>query len=134
MLSISAGDLRLFLHVLAATVWVGGQFVLLVLIPTLRGLGVDAVGIVARRLNGVLWAAFGVLIVTGIWNLQAVNLADQSTAYRHTVVIKLILVAISGVAAFVHVRVAAPRARALSGAATLIGALLALFLGVVLAG
>jgi putative copper export protein len=134
MLSINLGDVRLFLHVLAATVWLGGQLVLLVLVPTLRRLGADAVTIVARRLNGVLWTAFGVLIVTGIWNLQAVDIANQSAEYQRTVVVKLVAVAISGVAAFVHLRVSTPRARALSGGATLMAALLALFLGVVLVG
>jgi putative copper export protein len=134
MLSITLDDLRLFLHVLAATVWVGGQLVLLVLVPTLRRLGVDAVTNVARRLNGVLWIAFGVLIVTGIWNLQAVDFADQSAEYQRTVVVKLVVVAISGVAAFVHLRVSTASARAVSGAVTLTAALLALFLGVVIAG
>lgn len=134
MLSINVGDARLFLHVLAATVWVGGQLVLLALIPTLRRLGTDAVAVVARRLNGVLWVAFGVLIVTGIWNLQAVNIADQSAQYQRTVVIKLVVVAISGVGAFVHLHVSKPLPRAVSGAVALVAALLALFLGVVLAG
>ena len=33
---------RLFVHVLAASVWVGGQIVLAGLVPTLRSIGDDA--------------------------------------------------------------------------------------------
>ena len=134
MLSVNGGDARLFLHVLAATVWVGGQLVLLILVPTLRRMGPLALTTVARRLNAALWAAFGVLIVTGVWNLQAVNIASQPADYQRTVYVKLGAVAISGVAAFGHMRVSTPRARAVSGALSLAAALLALFLGVVLAG
>lgn len=34
--------IRLFVHVLAATVWVGGQLTLLALLPAVRTLGGDA--------------------------------------------------------------------------------------------
>ncbi len=33
MLSITTNDLRLFLHVLGATVWVGGQIIFSALVP-----------------------------------------------------------------------------------------------------
>ena len=36
MLAVSWDTIRLFLHVLAATIWVGGQLVLAVLVPVLR--------------------------------------------------------------------------------------------------
>ena len=45
---------RLFLHVLAASIWVGGQFVLLGLLPTVRRFGEDAprlAGIAFNRLD-----------------------------------------------------------------------------------
>ena len=41
-LSDGLGGFRLILHVLAATVWVGGQFVVAGLLPTIRTLGDDA--------------------------------------------------------------------------------------------
>ena len=63
--------LRLFLHVLAATVWVGGQLTLAALVPTLRRLGTDMPKAAARQFNRVAWPAFGVLIVTGVWNVVA---------------------------------------------------------------
>jgi uncharacterized membrane protein len=39
MLAVHWDTVRLFLHVLAATVWVGGQLTLAALVPALRGLG-----------------------------------------------------------------------------------------------
>ena len=36
MLAVSWDTIRLFLHVLAATIWVGGQLVLAALAPVLR--------------------------------------------------------------------------------------------------
>jgi hypothetical protein len=47
MLAVSWDTIRLFLHVLAATIWVGGQLVLAALVPILRkgGVAIEA----ARR-------------------------------------------------------------------------------------
>ena len=39
MLPVGWDTVRLFLHVLAATVWVGGQLTLATLVPVLRRLG-----------------------------------------------------------------------------------------------
>ena len=58
MLSVSWDTIRLFLHVLAATIWVGGQLVLAALVPVLRRFGSEAVTAVARQFNRVAWAAF----------------------------------------------------------------------------
>ena len=49
MLDITTAHVRLFLHVLAATIWVGGQFTLAGLVPVLRPLGPDATRAAARR-------------------------------------------------------------------------------------
>ena len=132
--SITVDDIRLFLHVCGAMVWVGGQVVWIVLLPTLRRLGADAVGEVARSLSPVLWGAFGVLVVTGVWNLYAVDLGAQSSAYQTTLALKLAVVAISGGAAFIHTRVSTARARGIWSGVRGIAALGAVLLGVVLAG
>ena len=135
MLAVSWDTIRLFLHVLAATIWVGGQLVLAALVPVLRRFGADAVSAVARRFNQVAWTAFGVLIVTGIWNIVAVrSQISQSASYRTTLIVKLAVVVISGAAAALHVRSRTARSRAIFGALTGLSALAALFLGVLLAG
>ena len=74
--------IRLVVHVLAATIWVGGQFVLAGLLPTLRGLGDDATAKVARAFNRLAWPAYVVLLGTGIWNLFEVNFSDRTTQYQ----------------------------------------------------
>jgi putative copper export protein len=134
MLPVSWDTIRLFLHVLAATIWVGGQLVLAALVPVLRGFGADPVSAAARRFNQVAWTAFGVLIVTGIWNIVAVRSQISSSAsYRTTLIVKLAVVVISGIAAALHVRSRSARSRAIFGALTGLSALAALFLGVLLA-
>jgi putative copper export protein len=135
MLPVSWDTVRLFLHVLAATIWVGGQLTLAVLVPVLRRFGADALGAAARRFNQVAWTAFGVLIVTGIWNIVAVrSQIDHSASYRTTLIVKLAVVAVSGVTAALHIRSRTVRSRAIFGALTGLSALAALFLGVLLAG
>ena len=135
MLAVSWDTVRLFLHVLAATIWVGGQLTLAVLVPVLRRFGADAPGAAARRFNRVAWTAFGVLIVTGIWNIVAVrSQISGSASYRTTLIVKLVVVVVSGVTAALHIRSRTARSRAVFGALTGLSALAALFLGVLLAG
>ncbi len=134
MLPVTVDNLRLFLHVLGATIWVGGQLIFFALVPLLRRLGNDVLRPVARQLTRILWAGFAVLIVTGIWNVIAVGISDQSAAWKTTLNVKLAVVALSGIAAFVHTRVSGPRSRAVWGATSGVTALAALLLGVMLAG
>lgn len=132
MLAVSWDTVRLFLHVLAATVWVGGQLTLAALVPVLRRVGPDAPRIAARRFNVVAWPAYVVLIATGIWNIAAAG--HMSSSYRATLTAKLIVVAASGISAFLHTRSKTPAGLAIWGALTGLTALAALFLGVLLAG
>ena len=132
MLPVTLDAVRLFLHVLAATVWVGGQLVLAALVPVLRQVAPEGPGAAARAFNRVAWPAFGVLIVTGVWNVLAEG--DRGSAYRTTLIVKLVLVAASGLTAFLHARARGRTALAVFGALTGLTALGALFVGVVLAG
>jgi putative copper export protein len=133
MLSVNWDTIRLFLHVLAATVWVGGQITLAALVPVLRRLGAEIPRAAARRFNQVAWPAFGVLVLTGIWNIAAVH-SQIKGSYQTTLVVKLIVVAISGVTAALHARMRDTVWIAVFGALTAASALGALFLGVLLAG
>ncbi len=133
MLSVHLGTIRLFLHVLAATVWVGGQLTLAGLVPGLRSLGPDAPRTVARQFNRIAWPAFAVLVVTGIWNIAAVHPA-WTAAYGVTLMLKLTVVAVSGVTAWFHSVSRSKLALAVFGALAGLSALGALFLGILLAG
>jgi len=132
MLSVSWDTIRLFLHVLAATIWVGGQITLAALVPVLRRLGAEIPRAAARRFNQVAWPAFAVLVITGIWNIAAVHTQIKGS-YETTLVVKLIVVAISGVTAALHARARKPAWVAVFGALTGLSALAALFLGIMLA-
>jgi putative copper export protein len=125
--------IRLFLHVLAATVWVGGQITVAALVPALRGLGGELPRVAARAFNRVAWPAFAMLVATGIWNVIAEQ--DKDTGrYRTTLIVKLIVVAISGTSAALHARARSRTRLAVFGALTGTSALAALFLGIMLAG
>ena len=132
MLPIDVESLRLFLHVLGATVWVGGQIVLGALVPVLRKAGADVPRSAARQFGRVGWAAYALLLVTGGWNL--VDHDTDRHGFAATLSVKLVFVVLSGVAAFVHQRGRSRTALALGGAGALVFSLGALFFGVVLAG
>jgi putative copper export protein len=132
MLGVGWDTIRLFLHVLAATVWVGGQLTLAAMVPVLRTQGHEAPRAAARRFNLVAWPAYGVLIVTGIWNIAAVS--PVTAAYRNTLILKLAVVAASGITAVLHARSKSGVGLAVWGALTGLTALAALFLGIVLGG
>jgi putative copper export protein len=121
---------RLFLHVLAAAVWVGGQLTLAALVPALRPLGGEVTRTAARRFRQVAWPAFAVLVATGVWNLAA--LPAQERNETGTLTVKLAAVLVSGGAAFAHERATSRRGLAVWGAVAAVAALVALFYGVVL--
>ena len=133
MLPVSWDTIRLFLHVLSATIWVGGQLTLAALVPVLRRLGGEIPRAAARAFNQVAWPAFAVLVLTGVWNVIAER-GKITGSYEVTLVVKLVVVVISGVTAALHARARSAAGLAVFGALTGISALAALFLGVLLAG
>jgi putative copper export protein len=134
VLTPAIDSVRLFIHVLAATVWVGGQLTLAGLVPVLRAYGTDVPSTVARRFAAIAWPAFVVLLGTGIWNVVAVNPSRQSTSWQITLWIKLGVVALSGLSASLHGRARSRSGLAVWGAASGLSAMAALLLGVLLEG
>jgi putative copper export protein len=126
--------LRLSLHVLAASVWVGGQLTLAGLVPAARRFGSEVTTALARAFARLSWPAYAVLLATGVWNVAAVGPSTQPTSWRVVLAVKVAVVVLAGVAALLHSRAKGRRALALWGAASGLSSLAALVLGVVLAG
>lgn len=129
MTPVDLETVRLFLHVLAASIWVGGQITLAALVPVLRAGGADVPKAAARAFARIAWPAFGVLILTGIWNVVVEDDLDQATLG-----VKYALVLLSGVSAFLHARASSRSQMAIWGALTGLSAVATLFVGIVLAG
>ena len=105
MLSPTIHTVRLFLHILGAA---------------------------ARAFARVAWPAFGLAVVTGLWNLTKVDVADTSTTYQITLFVKILLVFASGAAAAVHAVGRSKVALAVGGAIGLLAAVGAMFCGYLL--
>lgn len=127
-------SVRLFLHVLAATIWVGGQLTLAALVPVLRLRDPGVPKLAAQQFNKVAWPAYWVLVATGIWNVMAMHSENPTKSWNVVLMIKVAVVALSGVAAFMHTRAQTNKGLAIWGALTGLTALSALYLGVLLAG
>jgi len=129
MLPIDVNVIRVTLHVLAATVWVGGQIVLIALMPTLHRAAPEAVTPAARAYAWVAWPAFAVLILTGFWSMSASGLMVDP-ASRTTILIKMVLVLFSGLGAALHTFAKRPVLKGVWGTVGLLTAVGALVLGV----
>jgi putative copper export protein len=103
------------------------------LVPDLRKLSPDTARTIARRFAQLAWPAYGVLVVTGIWNVVAVD-PTWGSAYGTTLVVKIVVVAISGISAWAHARSRSRAGLAIWGATAAISAAAALLLGVLLHG
>lgn len=133
----------LWLHIIAACVWIGGQITLGMLVPLLRS-DRSLVTAAARRFGWLGWSAFALLVLTGLFNMHEIGVsfgAMNATPTGRTLSLKLGFVLLSGLAAAVHTLLprvlpeGAPR-RALTGilaGLALLAALAAAFYGVVIA-
>jgi len=126
--------LRLSLHVLAAAVWVGGQITMVGLLPDVRALGGDAAVKVARAFAKVSWPAFLVVVLTGFWNVSAVHAQHSTQAWKTVLAVKIAFVVLAGLGAWLHGRATTKGALAAWGSIAGTASIVALVLGVMLAG
>jgi putative copper export protein len=126
--------IRLTLHVLAATVWVGGQIVMAGLVGPARGLGPEAPRTLARAFARLAWPAYLVLLVTGVWNISAVGYANMDTAWKAVLIAKIAVVVLAGVGVLLHQRATTKRSLALWGSVGGLASVAALVMGILLAG
>jgi putative copper export protein len=94
-----------FLHVLAAATWVGGNVLFSVSAPLLRREGPEAFRTLGRVFRTVSWTAVAVLVLTGLWFLAG-GWDPRSSVLR----VKLPLVAAALVLKAAHDFWIAPRA------------------------
>lgn len=119
-----------YLHLLGATVWVGGLILLAATMSAVRNVTDDrrVIGVIARRFAAVSWIALGVLVVTGF--IQA---ADYG--WSGLLMVKVSLVLASIILAVWHTmaaRTQLPAIRGMIQATILILALVILALAVAL--
>ncbi len=140
MLSIGGHAIVVWLHVLGACVWIGGQLVVAVVVPLTRS-DPRLARALGRRFQEVAWPAFVLLIVTGV--IQALDDGITPTtllasAAGRTLGVKLLFVLASGVAALAHTvtpeRRRSPRLAGALGSVSFLTAVVAALYGVVLGG
>lgn len=125
-------SVRIALHLVSVSVWVGGQIVLAGLVPVLRREAPSTLPKVARAFARLAWPAMFVIVVTGAWSLSEVDVTSRSSDWLVTLTVKLGLVGLAVAATVVHSWSTNKKMIALGGALSLLGSLAALYLGVVL--
>ena len=125
---------RLSLHVLGASVWLGGQLVVAGLLPTLRSMSEDAPRKVAAAFGRLSWPAYWLLVITGFWNYAAVHGSTQSTSWNVVFMVKMLCVVVAGVGALAHTRARTPQSRGMFAGVGALATMAAMVLGVALAG
>lgn len=143
---IDGAVIVLWLHILGASVWIGGQATVAAVIPALRG-NPDLARVVGRRYQVIAWPAFVLLAVTGVINVGNAGIAWGAvfaSSQGRVLITKLGFVALSGAAAALHAFLQAPRdargasqhsalASATLGSLSFLAAVVAALFGVVIA-
>jgi putative copper export protein len=132
-LASASDSIRLFLHVIGATIWVGGQLVFAALVPVLKKKDAGLPKLVAHQFNKIAWPAYGLLLITGMWNMASLP-KEVPSNYSAFLGIKMVVVIFSAVAAILHSRAKSTKGMAMWGALSGLAAMSATYLGVLLAG
>ena len=140
MLTIGGHAVVVWLHVLGACVWIGGQLVVAVVVPLTRD-DPNLARALGRRFQAVAWPAFALLVATGIIQAYADGITPTTllaSAAGRTLAVKLIFVLVSGAAALAHSLTPAwrrsPGLAATLGGISFVSAVVAALYGVVLGG
>jgi putative copper export protein len=133
MISPTLESFRIFLHILAVAVWVGGQIVLAGLVPAIRTSAPEVLPKVAQAFARVAWPAMIVIVFTGMWGLTSSSASESDTEYMVTFAVKMVMVFIAIAATIVHSQGSSKAAKAIGGALGLLGSLLAAYAGILLA-
>jgi hypothetical protein len=129
--SVATG-IRITLHVLAAAIFVGGQFTVAGLLGTVRGFGEGATKAVAHAFGRLQWPAYFILILTGFWNVAAIHSGTTSHAWFVVLSIKIAVALLAGLFAYLHQRSRSRAQLAAFGGLAGISSLVALILGALL--
>jgi len=133
MIQPTLNSLRTYLHLLAVSVWLGGQVVLAGVVPKLRKTNPESLTNIAKGYASIAWPAMILIVFTGAWGLAATDTANQSTEYMVTFAVKMLLVAGAVIATLVHSNGTSKLAKGLGGAIGLLATLVAAYCGVLLA-
>lgn len=133
MIEPDLNSVRTYLHILAVSVWLGGQIVLAGVVPKLRRTNPEALTNIAKGYATIAWPAMIFIVLTGVWGLAEVDVAKNSSEYIVTFGIKMLLVAGAIVATLIHSNGTSKLAKGLGGAIGLFATLVAAYCGVLLA-
>ena len=128
--------LRISLHILGVAVWVGvgGQIVLAGLVPVLRDAGEGVPQKAARAFARLSWPAFVLVVITGFWNYGLEFKTGATYGWQMVFGVKFLAVIAAGVGAYLHSKAQTPARRGATAGIGLLASLVALVLGVALAG
>ena len=74
------------------------------------------------------------LIATGVWNYLAIDHAGASATWNVVFSVKMVCVVVAGIGSYLHTKATTPRARGVWAGLGTLGSILALVLGVAIAG
>ena len=130
--SVVLDDLVRFVHLVAASIWVGGLITLGALVAAVRRAGADrsVLNAMARQFGRLSWTAMGIALVTGVVQLARSNVSlSTDTDYAVALFVKLTLVGVAAGLALFHQLTAQRSSPAVRGAIQ--GLILLVSLGIV---